>query len=111
MQSESITEPGSNINLLSEQDILNSPCDIIASVRITPLGIYPSIRQPVETAIKILKFSGIPCKTCATCTEMCGAPWDKLMDTIHSAIQHLLVEEDIHRLFCDIHLDCKKFSR
>jgi len=92
-------------------NVYSTPCDIIASIRVIPVATGTSIRKPVEMAIETYKDAGISCKPCATCTEISGASWNKLMTTTHLMIQRLLSEDDINRITCDIHLDCKRFSR
>jgi uncharacterized protein YqgV (UPF0045/DUF77 family) len=88
---------------------MNSP--ILASVRITPLGIAKSsIREPVEEAINTLKKFNVTCRVNPTCTEMYGQN-QEIFSAITNAVNAIFEHEDINRIMCDIHLDIRRFSR
>lgn len=59
---------------------------MIAAFSITPLGIGPSVSEPVAEAVRLVRASGLPNETNAMFTNVEGE-WDEVMDLIKECVQ------------------------
>jgi uncharacterized protein (TIGR00106 family) len=58
---------------------------MIAAFSITPLGVGPSVSEPVAEAVRLVRASGLPNETNAMFTNVEGE-WDEVMDLIKACV-------------------------
>jgi len=58
---------------------------MIAAFSITPLGMGPSVSEPVAEAVRLVRASGLPNETNAMFTNIEG-DWDEVMGVIKSCV-------------------------
>jgi uncharacterized protein (TIGR00106 family) len=58
---------------------------MIAAFSITPLGMGPSVSEPVAEAVRLVRASGLPNETNAMFTNIEG-DWDEVMSVIKSCV-------------------------
>jgi len=57
-----------------------------------------------------MQKSGVDCSTTRTCSEM-ETSLDELHEAVKQAVTDLLSQDDVSRIMCDIHLDCRRNSK
>ncbi len=58
---------------------------MIAAFSITPLGVGPSVSEPVAEAVRLTRASGLPNETNAMFTNVEG-DWDEVMELIKACV-------------------------
>jgi uncharacterized protein (TIGR00106 family) len=58
---------------------------MIAAFSITPLGVGPSVSEPVAEAVRLVRASGLPNETNAMFTNVEG-DWDEVMGLIKACV-------------------------